>query len=89
MHRRRILPIALATATIATAVPPAFANASAADAAPSRRPPHGSLRSDIVVVIDRNEGDEPVELWAVSPKIAHWDANKLDDFWEASPAARQ
>ena len=37
----------------------------------------------------RNEGDEPVELWAVSRKIDHSDSNKLDDFWEASPAARQ
>jgi quercetin dioxygenase-like cupin family protein len=37
----------------------------------------------------RNEGDEPVELWAVSPKIERSDSTKLDDFWEASPAARQ
>jgi mannose-6-phosphate isomerase-like protein (cupin superfamily) len=37
----------------------------------------------------RNEGDEPVELWALSRKIDHSDATKLDDFWEASPDARQ
>lgn len=37
----------------------------------------------------RNEGDEPVELWAVSRKLDHSDAVKLDDFWEASPDARR
>jgi mannose-6-phosphate isomerase-like protein (cupin superfamily) len=37
----------------------------------------------------RNEGDEPVELWAVSPKTDNSKSTKLDDFWEASPAARQ
>ena len=37
----------------------------------------------------RNEGDEPVELWAVSRRQGHGDATKLDDFWEASPEARQ
>jgi mannose-6-phosphate isomerase-like protein (cupin superfamily) len=37
----------------------------------------------------RNEGDEPVEMWAVSRRIAHGDATKIDDFWEASPEARQ
>jgi quercetin dioxygenase-like cupin family protein len=37
----------------------------------------------------RNEGDEPVEIWAISRKIDHSDATKLDDFWEASPDARQ
>ncbi len=37
----------------------------------------------------RNEGDEPVELWAVSRKIGHADATKLDDFWPASPDAAQ
>jgi mannose-6-phosphate isomerase-like protein (cupin superfamily) len=35
----------------------------------------------------RNEGDEPVELWAVSRRNAHTDATKLDDFWDASPRA--
>jgi mannose-6-phosphate isomerase-like protein (cupin superfamily) len=36
----------------------------------------------------RNEGDEPVEIWAVSVK-GHKDATKIDDFWEASPDAKQ
>jgi mannose-6-phosphate isomerase-like protein (cupin superfamily) len=37
----------------------------------------------------RNEGDEPVELWAISQTIDHGDATKIDDFWAASPDARQ
>jgi mannose-6-phosphate isomerase-like protein (cupin superfamily) len=37
----------------------------------------------------RNEGDEPVELWAVSRRLDHRDATKLDDFWEPSPDAEQ
>jgi mannose-6-phosphate isomerase-like protein (cupin superfamily) len=37
----------------------------------------------------RNEGDEPVEMWAISRKLGNGDAAKLDDFWEASPAAQQ
>jgi mannose-6-phosphate isomerase-like protein (cupin superfamily) len=37
----------------------------------------------------RNEGDEPVEMWAISRKIDHSDATKIDDFWEASPDARR
>jgi len=37
----------------------------------------------------RNEGDEPVELWAISKKIDHGDSTKIDDFWEASPDAAQ
>jgi mannose-6-phosphate isomerase-like protein (cupin superfamily) len=37
----------------------------------------------------RNEGDEPVELWAVSRRIDRGDATKIDDFWEASPDAAQ
>ncbi len=37
----------------------------------------------------RNEGDEPVELWAVSRSDGMGDAHKLDDFWEASPDAVQ
>jgi mannose-6-phosphate isomerase-like protein (cupin superfamily) len=36
----------------------------------------------------RNEGEEPVELWAVSVQ-GHRDATKIDDFWEASPDAKQ
>ena len=37
----------------------------------------------------RNEGDEPVELWAVSRRIDHPDSTKIDEFWEASPDAAQ
>lgn len=37
----------------------------------------------------RNEGDEPVEMWAVSRRLGRSDSTKLDDFWEASPDARQ
>jgi len=37
----------------------------------------------------RNEGDEPVELWAVSRRLGHGDATKIDDFWAASPDAAQ
>jgi mannose-6-phosphate isomerase-like protein (cupin superfamily) len=36
----------------------------------------------------RNEDDEPVEIWAVSAK-GHKDATKIDDFWDASPEAKQ
>ena len=35
----------------------------------------------------RNEGDEPVELWAISRRSEESDAVKLDDFWDASPQA--
>jgi len=37
----------------------------------------------------RNEGDEPVELWAISRNLGREDATKIDDFWEASPDAAQ
>jgi mannose-6-phosphate isomerase-like protein (cupin superfamily) len=37
----------------------------------------------------RNEGEDPVEMWAISRKLDHADASKIDDFWEASPDARQ
>ena len=37
----------------------------------------------------RNEGDEPVDMWAISRKLDHGDSTKLDDFWEASPDASQ
>ena len=37
----------------------------------------------------RNEGDEPVEMWAVSPKVDDSESVKVDDFWPASPDARQ
>jgi mannose-6-phosphate isomerase-like protein (cupin superfamily) len=37
----------------------------------------------------RNEGDEPVDMWAISRQIDHGDATKIDAFWEASPRAAQ
>jgi mannose-6-phosphate isomerase-like protein (cupin superfamily) len=37
----------------------------------------------------RNEGDEPVEMWAVSQTRDEPDSVKLDDFWEASREAAQ
>lgn len=37
----------------------------------------------------RNEGDEPVEVWAVSRSIEEGDATKVEEFWEPSPAAEQ
>jgi mannose-6-phosphate isomerase-like protein (cupin superfamily) len=37
----------------------------------------------------RNEGDEPVELWAVSRRLGEHDATKIDEFWAASPDAAQ
>ena len=37
----------------------------------------------------RNEGDEPVEMWAVSRRVERSDATKIDDFWAASPDAEQ
>jgi mannose-6-phosphate isomerase-like protein (cupin superfamily) len=37
----------------------------------------------------RNEGHEPVEMWAVSRQVEGSDAHKLDEFWDASPEAEQ
>ena len=37
----------------------------------------------------RNEGDEPVEMWAISVRLGRRDSTKLDDFWKASPEAAQ
>jgi mannose-6-phosphate isomerase-like protein (cupin superfamily) len=37
----------------------------------------------------RNEGDEPVELWAISRRVEGDGGNKIDDFWPASPDAAQ
>jgi mannose-6-phosphate isomerase-like protein (cupin superfamily) len=37
----------------------------------------------------RNESDEPAEMWAISPKTEDSESEKVDDFWEASPEARQ
>jgi mannose-6-phosphate isomerase-like protein (cupin superfamily) len=36
----------------------------------------------------RNEGEETVEIWAVSV-TGHRDATKIEEFWEASPDAKQ
>lgn len=35
----------------------------------------------------RNEGDEPVELWAISARREDDSGTKVDEFWEASPQA--
>ena len=37
----------------------------------------------------RNEGDEPVDMWAISRAGGMSDAHKIDEFWEASPDAAQ
>jgi mannose-6-phosphate isomerase-like protein (cupin superfamily) len=37
----------------------------------------------------RNEGEEPVEMWAVSHRIAEQDATKVNGFWAPSPNAAQ
>jgi mannose-6-phosphate isomerase-like protein (cupin superfamily) len=37
----------------------------------------------------RNEGEEPVEMWAISAQNEDDKGEKVDDFWEASPAATQ
>jgi mannose-6-phosphate isomerase-like protein (cupin superfamily) len=37
----------------------------------------------------RNEGDEPVEIWAISRKLERDDGTKIDDFWAPSSAAEQ
>jgi len=37
----------------------------------------------------RNEGDEPVEMWAISPQNDDDKGEKVDEFWEASPEAAQ
>jgi mannose-6-phosphate isomerase-like protein (cupin superfamily) len=37
----------------------------------------------------RNEGDETVELYAISKQLGRSDSTKIDEFWEASPDAAQ
>jgi mannose-6-phosphate isomerase-like protein (cupin superfamily) len=37
----------------------------------------------------RNEGDEDVEVWAISQQLGRSDSTKVDDFWDASPHASQ
>jgi mannose-6-phosphate isomerase-like protein (cupin superfamily) len=37
----------------------------------------------------RNEGEQAVEMWAISQQLGRSDATKVDDFWDASPHASQ
>jgi mannose-6-phosphate isomerase-like protein (cupin superfamily) len=37
----------------------------------------------------RNEGDEPVDMWAISIQSAEDEATLIREFWEASPKAKQ
>jgi mannose-6-phosphate isomerase-like protein (cupin superfamily) len=37
----------------------------------------------------RNEGDDPVDLWAISKQLGRADHTKIDNFWESSDAAKQ
>lgn len=37
----------------------------------------------------RNEGDEPVDMWAVSRQLGKHDATMIKEFWEASSHAKQ
>ena len=37
----------------------------------------------------RNESDEPVEIWAISPVSSSDKADLVRDFWQKSPLARQ
>lgn len=37
----------------------------------------------------RNERDEPVEMWAISPASESDGGEKVEGFWEASPEAAQ
>lgn len=37
----------------------------------------------------RNEGGEPVEIWAVSRRTDDEDSTKVESFWEASQSASQ
>ena len=56
-----------------------------------RRVSAGSVAhvSPATVRSHRNEGDDPVELWAISRASDDDGGTKVDDFWEASPDARQ
>jgi mannose-6-phosphate isomerase-like protein (cupin superfamily) len=47
------------------------------------RVPPQTLRSH------RNEGDEPVEMWAISRQSESDGGEKVDEFWEASSEAAQ
>ena len=52
-----------------------------------RVPPHSDFEQGTGHYHD--EVEEPVELWAISRRIEHGDATKIDEFWEASPNAAQ
>jgi mannose-6-phosphate isomerase-like protein (cupin superfamily) len=43
----------------------------------------------LLVRSHRNEGEEPVELWAISRTSQHDNGEKVEGFWEASPEAAQ
>ena len=53
------------------------------DAGTAVRVAPGTVRSH------RNQGEEPVEVWAISRKQDGGDSTKVEDFWEASPEAAQ
>jgi mannose-6-phosphate isomerase-like protein (cupin superfamily) len=53
------------------------------DAGSAVRVPPETVRSH------RNEGEETVEMWAISRVKHGGDATKIDDFWEASEQAAQ
>jgi quercetin dioxygenase-like cupin family protein len=53
------------------------------EAGSAARVPPGTPRSH------RNEGDEAVEMWAISRRTDGDGGNKIDDFWEASTEAAQ
>jgi mannose-6-phosphate isomerase-like protein (cupin superfamily) len=37
----------------------------------------------------RNEGDKPVDMWAISKQLGRPDHTKIDNFWQASDQAKQ
>jgi mannose-6-phosphate isomerase-like protein (cupin superfamily) len=37
----------------------------------------------------RNEGSEPVDMWAISKQLGKADHTKIDNFWSPSPDAKQ
>ena len=58
------------------------------DAIETVRAPAAVLVASGTVRSHRNEGDEDVEIWAISRQLGRPDAMKVDDFWTASPDAR-
>lgn len=49
----------------------------------------GCTELGVTLISHRNEGEAPVEMWAISRRLGRRDSTKLDDFWEASPDAKQ